>query len=152
MGTRGPIPKRDDERIRRNKTGEDGIETEVVEMQGKVKVPDLNLGVETHQMVQDMWDSLPSSGETKHWEPSDWQYARLTMYAINELLYAPNGMPAMKLTAIDGMMSKLLLTEGDRRRVKMEVKRSEADAAVIDAEKYFRAAFEQQAQQNRKQA
>jgi hypothetical protein len=146
--TKGPIPKRSEERVRRNKTGEDGLELEVITLPGKVEVPELNLGHVAHPLVVSLWESLPESGQTKWWEPSDWQYARIVMYAIDELVQT--GMTAMKLAAVDAMMSKLLLTEADRRRVKIEIKRTEADASVVNAEKYFKAAFEQQAKNNRK--
>jgi hypothetical protein len=149
MGTRGPIPKRDEERVRRNKTGEDGLETDTVEMVGKVEVPELDLPVlmdrdgnllQTHPMVVNLWESLPMSGQAKYWEPSDWQYARIVMFAINELLV--DGISAMKLAAVDAMMSKLLLTEADRRRVKIEVQRVEAEAKLVNASERFRERFE----------
>lgn len=147
MGIKGPIGKRSDERVRRNKTGEDGLETQTVQMIGDVEVPDLDLGVETHPMIEDLWDSLPTSGQTKHWEPSDWEYARITMFALNQMLVSGN-ISAMKLSAVDGMMSKLLLTEGDRRRVKLEVQRTEATGKVINAAEKFNELFEQQREAN----
>lgn len=138
MGTRGPIGKRSGEKVRRNKTGEDGLETETITMVGKVEHPELALPVDMHPLVQDFWDSLPDSGQVKHWEPSDWQYCRLAMYVWNEMLLSPKGISAMKLSAVDAMLSKLLITEGDRRRVKLEVEREQAEAEVFDVAAYFK--------------
>lgn len=147
LGKPGPIGKRSEERVRRNKTGEDGLMTESVQMIGDVEVPPLNLGVETHPLIQDLWDSLPSSGQTRFWEPSDWEYARITMYALNNMLHSSK-ISAMLLSTIDAMMSKLLLTEGDRRRVKVEVQRNEATGKVINAAQRFEELFEKQREAN----
>lgn len=147
MGVRGPIGKRSEERVRRNKTGEDGLTVETVQMVGDVEVPSLDLGTQTHPLIQDLWDSLPNSGQTRFWEPSDWEYARITMYGLNEMLHASK-MSAMMWSAIDAMMSKLLLTEGDRRRVKLEVQRNEVTGKVINAAQRFEELFEQQREAN----
>ncbi|QGJ87732.1 hypothetical protein SEA_BIANCATRI92_5 [Mycobacterium phage BiancaTri92] len=130
-GTRGPIGKRDEERVRRNKPDQ---ETETVQVIGTVKPPELgdvsHLG-ETHPLIIEMYDSIKASAAVKYYEPTDWQFARLTLYTLNQELIAAqhNGKPvgAMKLTAINQMLSSLLLTEGDRRRVRLEVERSPGD-------------------------
>lgn len=133
MGARGPIGKRSDQRVRRNKTGEDGIATDTIEMPGLVEPPKLDLGFRPHPLVQRLWDSLPDSGQSQYWEPSDWAYAEVAMYALDELLTkSPKGISAMKLSAVDGMLKSLLLTEGERRRVKIEVQRTQAEAQVFD--------------------
>lgn len=127
-GPRGPIRARDEERVRRNK---DDNPTETVHVDGKVIVPDLgdvsHLG-ETHPLIEEMYESIKQSAAVKYYEPTDWQFARLTLYTLNQELIAANhnGKPvgAMKLTAINQMLSSLLLTEGDRRRVRLEVERN----------------------------
>jgi hypothetical protein len=132
MGQRGPIPKRDEERVRRN-IPEDPTVT--VLMPGSVKIPDLgdvsHLG-ETHPIVVEMYDAMKDSASVKFFEPTDWQFARLALYTLNQELIAAqhNGKPvgAMKLTAINQMLSALLLTEGDRRRARLEIERAPADA------------------------
>ncbi|AHG23787.1 minor tail protein [Mycobacterium phage EagleEye] len=126
-GTRGPIGKRDEERVRRN-TPDSPTETVVVH--GAVQIPELGdvsyLG-ETHPLIEDLYDSIKKSAAVKYYEPTDWQIARLTLYTLNEELIAARhqGKPvgAMKLTAINQMLSSLLLTEGDRRRVRLEIER-----------------------------
>lgn len=138
MGTRGPIGKRDEERIRRN-IPEDPTKT--IQMPGLVSIPELgdvsHLG-ETHPLVTDMYESIKASAAVKYYEATDWQFARLALYTLNQELVAAhhNGRPvgAMKLTAINQMLSALLLTEGDRRRARVEIERAPAEASgkVLD--------------------
>lgn len=131
MGTRGPIPKRDEDRIRRNIPVDPTV---TVQMPGRVGIPELgdisHLG-ETHPLVVEMYESMKQSASIKYFEPTDWAFARLTMHTLNaELISAKNlGKPvgAMKLTAITQMLSALLLTEGDRRRARLEVERAPAE-------------------------
>lgn len=132
MGVRGPIPKRDEERVRRN-IPEDPTVT--VQMPGLVSIPELgdisHLG-ETHPLVVEMYEAMQSSASVKYFEPTDWQFARLTLYTLNQELIAAqhNGKPvgSMKLTAINQMLSALLLTEGDRRRARLEIERAPAES------------------------
>ncbi len=138
MGVRGPIGKRDEERVRRN-IPEDPTVT--VQMRGLVSIPELgdmsHLG-ETHPLVTDMYESIKQSASVKYYEPTDWQFARLALYTLNQELIAAqhNGKPvgAMKLTAINQMLAALLLTEGDRRRARLEIERApvESDGKVLD--------------------
>lgn len=82
----------------------------------------------------EFYESIRQSAQSNYYEPSDWQFARLTMYALNEELNAvyqsgdnkgkKKPLGVMKLQVINQMMSTLLLTEGDRRRVRMEIERS----------------------------
>lgn len=138
MGVRGPIPKRDEERVRRN-IPEDPTVT--IKMPGVVSIPDLgdvsHLG-ETHPLVVEMYDAMRESASVKFFEPTDWAFARLALYTLNQELIAAqhNGKPvgAMKLTAINQMLSALLLTEGDRRRARLEIERAPAESSgkVLD--------------------
>ena len=133
MGLRGPTPKRDEERIRRNIPENP---TETISVIGSVDIPDLgdmsHLG-ETHPLITDMYESIKQSASVKFYEPTDWQFARLALYTLNQELIAAahNGKPvgAMKLTAINQMLSALLLTEGDRRRARLEIERAPSDAS-----------------------
>ena len=127
MGVRGPIGKRDEERIRRNIPENP---TETITVIGNVKIPEMgdlsHLG-ETHPIVEEMYESIKQSAAVKYYEPTDWQFARLALYTLNQELIAAQhyGKPvgAMKLTAINQMLSALLLTEGDRRRARLEIER-----------------------------
>lgn len=133
MGERGPIGKRDDERVRRNLPDSP---TATVTAIGAVRAPelgDISFEGETHQLVLDLYQSIKDSAAVQYYEPTDWQFARFTLFALNqELIYAKHiGKPigAMKLTALNQMASALLWTEGDRRRVRLEVERAPSDTA-----------------------
>ncbi|ALA07817.1 terminase small subunit [Mycobacterium phage Fayely] len=131
-GTRGPIGKRDEERVRRNVPDNP---TETVVVHGAVKIPEMgdlsHLG-ETHPLIIEMYESIKNSAAVRYYEPTDWTYAKLALYTLNQELIAAqhNGKPvgAMKLTAINQMLSALLLTEGDRRRVRLEIERKAGDS------------------------
>ncbi|AXC33187.1 hypothetical protein SEA_CRUCIO_6 [Mycobacterium phage Crucio] len=131
MGTRGPIGKRDEERVRRNAPESP---TETVQVIGTVQIPelgDVSYEGETHPLITEMYESIKNSAAVKYYEPTDWTYAKLTLYTLNQELIASRqyGKPmgAMKLTAINQMLSSLLLTEGDRRRVRLEIERNPGD-------------------------
>lgn len=138
MGTRGPIGKRDDERVRRNAPDSP---TATIHAFGRVKIPELgdisHLG-ETHPLIEDLYQSMKDSASVQYYEATDWHFARLTLYTLNQELIAAqhNGKPvgAMKLTAINQMLSALLLTEGDRRRARVEIERAPGESAgkVLD--------------------
>ncbi|QGJ90156.1 terminase small subunit [Mycobacterium phage SheaKeira] len=134
-GTRGPIGKRDEELVRRNV--KEPVET--VTVLGTVTIPelgDISFNGETHPLITDMYESIKASAAVKYYEPTDWQFARLALFTLNqELIYArDNGKPvgAMKLTAINQMLSALLLTEGDRRRVRLEIERNPSASPAGD--------------------
>ncbi len=116
-GITGPIPNRSDQRVRRNK-----VDIDKVPVIGSVRVPKLDIE-NPHPLVTDMYDSLKDSAQAKYYEPSDWQHARLTMYLMNDMLQKPK-ISAMMLSSVIQMMTPLLMTEGDRRRVRMEVERT----------------------------
>lgn len=125
MGARGPVPKRSDQRIRRNKQD---VAVETVVALGVVPVPEL--GIENpHPIVVDLYRSLRESAQAKYYEPSDWQFARLTMQMINNLCWSSRP-SAQLLTAVNSMLTDLLVTEGARRRVRLEVEREQVAGAI----------------------
>ncbi|SIJ96044.1 Uncharacterised protein [Mycobacteroides abscessus subsp. abscessus] len=121
---------------------------------GKVPVPDLGLE-NPHPFVVEFYESIRQSAQSNYYEPSDWQFARLTMYALNEELNAvyqsgdnkgkKKPLGVMKLQVLNQMMSTLLLTEGDRRRVRMEIERNPGPTAeggkVLTMADHFRQAL-----------
>lgn len=116
----GPAPKRSEERVRRN---EPAIPIERIEAHGEVPVPPLNMPFEAHPMVVDFYDSLAKSAFAKYYEPSDWEYARLTCFIMQTIVSASRPSAEM-FKALQTAMSNLLVTEGDRRRLHIEVARS----------------------------
>ena len=118
----GPIPKRSEERLRQNKP--EGVEISKVSMAGKVEIPSLGIA-DAEPFVVDMYNSLIYSGQTKHYEPSDWQTARFAMMVMNDLIKNKHhGRPSSQLlTELNSMLSRLMVTEADRRRARVEVTR-----------------------------
>lgn len=117
----GPVPKRSDERIRRN---EDIIPVEKIETSGTVEIPELNLPFGASQMVVDFYDSLKRSAYSKYYEPSDWEYARLTCFIMETIVKTPKPSAEM-YKALQTAMSSMLVTEGDRRRLRIEIVREQ---------------------------
>lgn len=132
-GTRGPIPKRSDERVRRNK---DDVEITKIEAGDVVHQPELGLD-DPHPMIVDFWDSLGESAQNRFYEPSDWQYARFTLHFADNLV--KSGRPSSQLlAAVNAAFGDLLVSEGHRRRVRLEVERSQAKADVFDIAEEFK--------------
>lgn len=135
MGERGPVPKRSDRRIRRNK---DGGEVERLSVDGgPVEVPPL--GFPTHAIAEAWYASLAESGQARYFEPSDWQAARVVAHEVGRMLNSGKASGQM-LTAVWSAMSDLLTTEAARRRVRMEIERDKPaddgpNAAVIQLRK-----------------
>lgn len=126
----GPVPKRPEDRIRRN---EDIVPTDKVEVYGEVVVPPLNLPFDTHPMVVDFFDSLVMSAQAQFYEPSDWEYARLVCFIMNGIVTSPKPSSEM-FKALQTAMSNLLVTEGDRRRLRIEIARQPVKQDIDESE------------------
>lgn len=152
----GPPPKRSEERRRRNK---DAVETEKVDI-AELASHDVEIPVadENWHPVAAMWyESLKSSGQSIFYEPSDWATAYVLADVLDRWLKPQdvkvgqigvgNGdsaggdityvfeqkilaMPGGTLTAILKGMSALMVTEGERRRLKIELERQKAKNAA----------------------
>lgn len=126
----GPVPKRSDERIRRNKPD---VEITRIEAVGEVEQPELKF-TDPHPIIQSLWDSLGDSGQAKYYEPSDWEYMRFILHFADGLI--KNSRPSgQMLQTITSAMTDLLVSEGARRRVRMEIERESAANEVIDISK-----------------
>lgn len=144
----GPLPKDPEDRVRRNKTNENGLGDEIIEMEGEVKPPS---GVKfLEPEVQAMWDALKKSVNTKFYEPTDWAYAVMTLKLWDNTLLKKEVPSAMLLTALDAMLGKMLMTEGDRRRLKIFARREKREEVTkVKAQDFYREAFEEQQRQRR---
>lgn len=119
MGSRGPIPARSDQRVRRNKPD---VPIDKVTVIGGVSVPDLGL-LDPHPLVVDFYLSLAESAQSRYYEASDWQMARFCFHFCDVLL--KSGRPSSQLlAAVNSMLTDLLVTEGARRRVRLEIERA----------------------------
>ena len=121
MGTRGPVPKRTESRQRRNVS-----DVDVKRADGAEDVPQPAPDPDWHPIAGRLWESLGRSGQSRFYEPSDWAVAYSLM---DDLSYykASSKRSGQMLATIMSAMSSLLVTEGDRRRVQIELARPNAD-------------------------
>lgn len=133
MGSRGPVPKRSDQRVRRNK---DDVPIDTVEAIGPVDIPALGFP-DPHELVVDLYRSLSESAQSRYYEPSDWQYAKFALHFADKLLKSPRP-SAQLLASVNQMLTDLLVSEGSRRRVRLEIERNTQEADVLDVADLFR--------------
>ncbi len=150
----GPAPKRDAERRRRNPKV---VETTTVLIDDLIKEPvEIPEVPETwHPIARHWFESLARSGQAVFYEPSDWaaamvigetlsrelnpQYVAYTDKESGEVIAEWITMPikGASLAAILKGMTALMVTEGDRRRLSIELERKratdEATAALSGA-------------------
>ena len=121
MGTRGPVPKRTESRQRRNAS-----DVDVKRADGAEDVSQPAADPDWHPIATRLWESLGHSGQSRFYEPSDWAVAYSLM---DDLSYykASSKRSGQMLATIMSAMSSLLVTEGDRRRVQIELARPNAD-------------------------
>jgi hypothetical protein len=92
-----------------------------------------------HPIARDWYRSLAKSGQSAYYEPSDWQTARMVADQMTKLLNAEEPNAAL-LRAVLESSRDLLTTEGQRRRLRLELIRNPergdplADAAVADVD------------------
>jgi hypothetical protein len=122
MGTRGPVPQRTDQRRRRNKNP-DGATTRGPGAP-RVKPPTADAG--WHQLAQDYFSAAAKSGQSAWYEPSDWQHLRVSCEVLSRMLVSGR-LSAQLYAAWAADSSRLLVTEGDRRRVRLELDRKKAE-------------------------
>lgn len=121
----GPVPKRSDQRRRRNK--EPGSQVTRAAGAPHVDVPPADPG--WHPIAVDWYESLARSGQSSFYEPSDWVTARYVAEAMSRNLEAGR-FSAQLFAAVMSATASLLATEGDRRRLRIELERAQS----IDAE------------------
>lgn len=143
----GPPPKRSDERRRRNKDAVATQKVDVAELSShEVEIP---VASEDWDPVTVMiWESLPRSGQAIFYEPADWAAAYLMCESIDrdlkpqvvgitetgEVIRDVIPLKGASLSAYIKMMTSLLMTEGDRRRARIELERQKAKDAAAGGE------------------
>jgi hypothetical protein len=123
----GPVPNRsaDLNRPRERKGGDNAAVTKGVSLPATPYKPD----PEWHAIARMLWDSLAVSGQAEFYQQSDWAFAYsvcedLSMYKKptvskdGEDYYKRSG---QMLQTIYAAFERLLVTEGDRRRVRIEL-------------------------------
>lgn len=132
MGTRGPVPKRSVERRRQNKDSK----VEAVAVAGEVEVPEA-LG-HWHPLAAAWYESLRVSGQSRFFEPSDWEQARFIAEAMTINLEASRFSSELFKAVLSGM-ADLLTSEASRRRVRLEIERElEKPGEVTDLDEFKR--------------
>lgn len=124
MGARGPVPKRSTERHGHRAT--DDVPDQV-EQPGKVDRPEP--AEHWHPTARGWYDSLAGSGQSRFYEPSDWQQAHFCADLIHRTL-TDEKINAQLVAQVRGLMADLLSTEAARRRVSMEIVRVLDDPAA----------------------
>lgn len=110
---------------------------EKIEVIGPVEIPDLGFP-NPHPLVVDLYTSLSESAQSQFYEPSDWQFARVALHFADKLLKSPKPSGQM-LATVNQMLTDLLVSEGSRRRVRLEVERNPgSEDNVIDVAAMFR--------------
>ena len=117
VGVRGPVPKRADQRRRGNTDGGPITKGTAAATRG---VPAASK--EWHPAAKRWYAALKASGESAFYEPSDWAEAWVVAEVLSQMLQAEK-LSAMLFAAWQGASARLLVTEGDRRRVRIELER-----------------------------
>lgn len=134
-GTRGPVPKREDQRRRRNKQDKPATKSAAAR---RVRVPAASR--DWHPAARRWYQSLKTSGQAAFFEPSDWAEAWVHAEVLSTMLNAEK-LSAMLYAAWQSASARLLTAEGDRRRVRIELEREkpqdpDAEAAVADMKEW----------------
>lgn len=113
---RGPVPKASADRRRSTSDGK----VEVAPAGGgDVVAP--RLRADLHPLAVRWYESLSESGQSRFYEPSDWAAAQIVAEAIDQYGRRPTG---TLLQSILAGFQVLLVTEGDRRRMRLELVRA----------------------------
>jgi hypothetical protein len=131
--SRGPVPKRESQRRRQNEP-----EVPVEKADGAAEVPLPRPNPKWHPIAKRWFESLARSGQSAFYEPSDWATAELIAESMSRDLKPQvvgikeeTGEPVMATIPLKGAslaaylkaFSVLLVTEGDRRRARLELER-----------------------------
>jgi hypothetical protein len=115
MGSRGPVPKRDDQRRNRNTPKADKLPAEDVTIPATPR--------DWHPLAKEMFNSLKVSGQRALYAQSDWAFAKVTCARMSQLLFE-GSTSGSAWGPVDAALARLLTTEGDRRRLRLELQRS----------------------------
>lgn len=124
MGARGPIPNRESDLARpRSRKGSDEQETKKGQMR-PVRIP--RADPDWHPIAKQLYDSLKKSGQADFYQQSDWALA----FALCDDLshYKKSGKRSAQMAqTLYSALGNLLVTEGDRRRVRIELHEPEEE-------------------------
>lgn len=112
----GPVPNRSDQRRRRNKVEIDRAPVDTDQVYGP-EPPDWLQG-----LALGWFEALRTSGQAIYYTDSDWASALIIAKAVERFEARPS---AHMLTAILSGFGSLAATEGDRRRLRIELERTQ---------------------------
>ena len=76
-----------------------------------------------HPLIKDLYKSLAKSGQSAFYEPSDWQFARIQCEFLSTELKKGGGANGQIVAVAMAGLSDLLVAEGHRRRLRLELKK-----------------------------
>jgi hypothetical protein len=122
----GPIPDREANLARpraRKGAEQSGLPlTKGVAFPTEVPEPDENW----HKIARLIWDGAVSSGQSLYYQNSDWAMLYSICDDITYVKNQGNKRSAQMLATVYAAMTTLLITEGDRRRLRVELEAPEA--------------------------
>ena len=111
----GPPPKRPEQRRRENKYPA----TDSAPLTVAVKQPRIRAAL--NPLAKRWYHSLRTSGQAEFYADSDWQTALVAAEVLDRFLATSR---ATLLSEFNHICSALLVTEGDRRRARLELERA----------------------------
>lgn len=112
-----PVPPKRDEHRRRTNTPDADHAPRVVDTKLGPEIPE-ELGIEEGSIGALWYESLRTSGQAIYYTESDWSTAWFLALAMNDFRETGNG---QILTAVLRGMGQLMTTEGERRKVRLEL-------------------------------
>lgn len=139
MGRRGPLPKRSDEPHTRGAgmeaAGKDGFIHTVSPAGNTVTIPEPD--PDWHHIARYLWDGMRESGASRFYESSDWA---VLFSLCDDITYYKRceKRSGQMLSSINSLMTVLLCTEGDRRRVGIELQKGAEEKVESEGIAYMR--------------
>lgn len=134
----GPIPKRTEERTRRNTTTESGASNQVTKgVATSVSWPKADPAWD--DFTKDWYNGLKKSGMSDYYQQSDVAMARIIANEMS-IYQRDSRRSSMMFAALMTAMTGLGVTEGERRRMRIELEapKEQKDTAGVTALKDYR--------------
>jgi hypothetical protein len=126
MGSRGPVPQRSDQR-RRTNANPGGEITKAAAGASRPRGSAARAASPGwHPLIRDLYFDIRKSGQAAFYEPSDWGMLRIGCEVMSENMLSAKP-SAVMFASWDALMARLLVTEGDRRRMRMELERGKVE-------------------------